>query len=144
MPSGMHQAVINLPIAQIWSFVEDMDNWAPLVPGYIAHEKISDRQSTWEFYSDIGPLKKKISLLVEILEWVEPSKVTFSLKGLNEHFTGNGYFATESIQKNRTRIVGFLDIQAEGVMGKIVNKALKISMPKTAEKLTEAIAEKIK
>lgn len=144
MPSGIHQAVINLPIARIWDFVKNMDNWAPLVPGYIAHEKLNDRQSTWEFYSDVALVKKKISLLVEIQEWVEPSKVTFTLKGLNESFTGHGYFAAQSIKVNRTKITGYLDIQAEGVIGKMVNKILKTSLPKTAEALTAAIVDKMK
>ncbi|MCQ6278830.1 SRPBCC family protein [Bacillus sp. EB600] len=144
MPSGMHQEIIDLPIEMIWSFVKDMDHWAPLIPGYISHKKFNNRQSTWEFYQDLGIIKKKISLMVTIREWIPPTKVTFDLKGLNEKFSGNGYFQAEALDKNKTKITGYLEILAEGAMGKVVNKILKTSIPKTAQEMTTAIAEKFK
>lgn len=144
MPSGKHQEIIDLPIEQVWSFVKDMDNWAPLIPGYISHKKFTERQSTWEFYQDIGIIKKKVSLLITIKEWIEPTKVTFNLKGLEDKFSGNGYFLAEPIGKSKTKITGYLDITAEGAMGKVINKVLKNSIPKTAGEITAAIAEKFK
>lgn len=143
MPSGTHQVLIHLPIVEIWNFVNDMDNWAPLVPGYITHAKLNDRQSIWEFYGDIGIVKKKICLLITINEWEEPTKVSFELKGLNEKIAGNGYFKAEKVNKNKTIIIGFLDILAEGALGKVVNKILKTSIPQMAEELTKAIAGKL-
>ncbi|MDP4083229.1 MAG: SRPBCC family protein [Bacillota bacterium] len=144
MPSGMHQVVLEVPIERVWNFVKNMDHWAPLVPGYIRHEKVNERQSTWEFYSDIGILKKKISLMVTIKEWLEPTKVTFDLKGLNENFTGKGYFQAEAIGSEKTRMIGLLDIVAEGLMGKMVNNILKTSVPEMTTELTENIAANIK
>ena len=144
MPSGLHQVVLDLPIEVVWNFVKDMDHWAPLVPGYIQHEKISERQSTWEFYGDLGFMKKKVRLMVTIKEWVEPTKVTFDLKGLNENFAGNGYFEAEEIGDSRTRVTGFLNIEAEGIMAKMVNSVLKTSIPSMAQELTDAIAAKMK
>lgn len=61
MASCTHQAEVNIPIEAIWSFVSDIGNWAPLVPGYIAHEVLSDKESTWSFKSDIGIIKKKLN-----------------------------------------------------------------------------------
>ncbi|XJZ26635.1 CoxG family protein [Bacillota bacterium Lsc_1132] len=143
MPSGMHQVELNLPIEVVWKFVKDMDHWAPLVPGYIQHEKINESQSTWEFYGDLGMMKKKIRMMVTIKEWFEPTKVTFDLKGLNENFAGSGYFEAEKISDSRTRMTGYLNIEAEGIMAKMINGILKTSIPSMAEKLTAAIAEKI-
>lgn len=144
MPSGIHEEIINLPIEKVWSFVKDMDNWAPLIPGYISHKKFNERLSTWEFYQDIGILKKKISLMVTIREWIAPTKVTFDLKGLNEKFFGNGYFQAEALGKDQTKVIGYLEINAQGAMGKVVNKVLKTSIPKTAQEITAAIADKFK
>jgi carbon monoxide dehydrogenase subunit G len=143
MPSGMHQVEVHLPIENVWDFVKDMDNWAPLVPGYIGHQKINERRSTWEFKSDIGIMKKKVSLLIDITEWKEPNLVTFNLKGLNEKFTGHGYFKAEKIRSNLTRMTGFLEIVAEGAMGSIVNNILKASIPKTAEEMALAISGRL-
>lgn len=143
MPSGMHQVEVHLPIENVWDFVKDMDNWAPLVPGYIGHQKFNERRSTWEFKSDIGIMKKKVSLLIDITKWNEPNLVTFNLKGLNEKFSGQGYFKAEEVGNNLTRMTGFLEIVAEGAMGSIVNNILKTSIPKTAEEMALAISGRL-
>ncbi|MBS4196411.1 CoxG family protein [Lederbergia citri] len=143
MPSGMHQVEVDLPIYKVWNFVKDMDNWAPLIPGYIQHRKFTNRQSIWEFYSDIGIIKKKMSLMVTIKEWIEPTKVTFDLKGESGKLSGGGYYLAESIGKNKTRITGHLDITARGAMGRMVNEVLKSYVPKVTEEMVMAIAAKL-
>lgn len=144
MPSGTHQIEVELPINKIWDFVKDMDNWAPLIPGYIQHRKITNRQSTWELYSNIGFIKKKINLMATIKEWIEPTRVTFNLEGLNEELSGGGYFLAELIDKNKTRITGFLEITAGGTLGPLVNEVLKSYLPKVTEEMTIGIATKLK
>ncbi|MGM9924846.1 MAG: CoxG family protein [Bacillus sp. (in: firmicutes)] len=143
MPSGIHQIEIDLPIEKIWDFVKDMNNWAPLVPGYITHEILNDKQSTWEFKGDLGIMKKKVRLQIDIKEWIEPTTVTFDLQGLNENFSGDGYFQAEAINDNKTLMTGYLDINAAGKMGPMINVILKKFVPQTATDLTEAIASKI-
>ncbi|HEY4553607.1 MAG TPA: SRPBCC family protein [Bacillaceae bacterium] len=143
MPSGTYTKELDLSIERVWNFVKDMDNWAPLVPGYMEHEILSDTQSTWTFKGDIGIMKKTVKLQVDITEWKEPSLVTFDLTGLNENFSGNGYFKAEAITEKQTSMTGNLDITANGMMGPMINTILKSFVPKTAEELTEAIANKI-
>ncbi|MGN7388940.1 CoxG family protein [Sporosarcina sp. SAFN-015] len=143
MPSGTHTTELDLPIEKVWDFVKDMDRWAPLVPGYIEHEIINDKQSTWTFKGDIGIMQKTVKLQIDITEWTEPSLVTFDLTGLNENFAGNGYFKAEAISDSKTVMHGNLDITAKGVMGPMVNAILKSFVPKTAQDLTKAIAEEI-
>ena len=143
MPSGTYTTELDLPIEKVWDFVSDMNRWAPLVPGYIEHEILSDKQSTWTFKGDIGIMQKTVKLQIDITEWREPTLVTFDLKGLNENFAGNGYFKAEVISETQTMMHGNLDITAKGVMGPMVNAILKSFVPKTAEDLTKAIAEEI-
>ncbi|MED3563370.1 SRPBCC family protein [Bacillus xiapuensis] len=144
MPSGMHQIVMDLPIETIWDFVKEMNNWAPLVPGYIRHEKLNDRQSTWEFKTEIGIMKKKVQLLVEITEWNEPTRVSFTLKGLKEKYNGSGYFEAESLSANKTRMTGFLDVSAFGAAASMVNSMLKNTIPKYTEEMALAISAQLK
>ncbi|CAM3826963.1 hypothetical protein GCM10009865_26590 [Aeromicrobium ponti] len=143
MPSCTHQAGVNVPIGEIWNFVSDIGNWAPLVPGYITHEVLSDKESTWSFKSDMGILKKKIELKVDITSWQEPTKVTFNLTGLNERFTGHGYFLAAKGSNNRNLMTGALDIKAEGMMAKVANSLLNTSLPEITAELTEAVAAKL-
>lgn len=143
MPVGKHEITMDTPIYEVWAFVKDMDNWAPLLPGYINHEKINEQQSNWTFKETVGILKKKISLQVTIKEWVEPVKVTFDLKGINENLSGSGYFKAEEIDPNTTRMTGYLEMTAEGPLAPVMNAVMKTSLPKSGEELTKAIAEKI-
>ncbi|WP_432361546.1 CoxG family protein [Sporosarcina sp. UB5] len=143
MPSGTHTAKLDIPIEKVWDFVSDMNRWAPLVPGYIEHEILSDKQSTWTFKGDIGIMQKTVKLQIDITEWKEPSLVTFDLTGLNENFAGNGYFKAEAISDSETIMHGNLDISARGMMGPMINTILKSFVPKTTEDLTNAIAEEI-
>lgn len=143
MPQGIHDIELDLPISTIWEFVSVMDKWAPLVPGYISHEIINDRQSTWTFMGDIGIMKKKVSLKIDITEWIEPSTVKFNLTGINENFAGEGYFLAEALGEQRTKMTGSLDITAKGVMGPMINTILKTFVPKTTTDLAEAIANRI-
>ena len=143
MPSGTHTVELDLPIDKVWNFVSEMNNWAPLVPGYIEHKILSEKQSTWTFKGDIGIMQKTVKLQIDITEWREPSLVTFDLTGLNENFSGNGYFKAEELADSKTIMSGNLDITAKGVMGPMINAILKSFVPKTADELTKAIADEI-
>lgn len=143
MPQGSHTVEVPLNIETIWAFVHDMNNWAPLVPGYIDHEIITERQSTWSFKGDLGFMKKKVKLQIDIKEWNEPSEVLFDLKGLSDNFIGGGYFKAESIDENTTNMTGYLDITAAGMMGPMINQILTKFVPQTAQELTDAIVAKL-
>lgn len=143
MPSGTHAKELDSSIDKIWEFVSDMNKWAPLVPGYIEHEIISEKQSTWTFKGDVGIMQKIIKLQIDITMWEEPTRVTFDLKGLNENFEGSGYFEGRSLSDTTTKMTGHLDITAKGMMGPMINQILKSFVPKTAKELTEAIANQI-
>ena len=143
MPHGIYSLELPVAIDKIWTFVSDINKWAPLVPGYIEHEIRSARQSTWAFKGDLGFMKKTIKLRIDIREWIEPTKVTFDLTGLSDNFGGSGYFEAETAGGNTTTMTGCLDITAKGAMGAMVNSVLKSFVPKTAQELTEAIASRI-
>lgn len=144
MPSEIQQLELAIPIEVVWDFIRDADNWAPLVPGYIQHEKINDQLITWEFKSDLGIMKKKVFLLIDIKEWKEPNRVSFELKRKNEKYLGEGYFEAKSINKNRTKVIGFLEINASGPMGTLANTLFKSAKPKSIEEIEEVISTRLK
>jgi len=143
MANHLYQVEIDHPIRSIWNFVSVMDHWAPLVPGYLEHEIISDNESTWKFKTDLGVIKKKIHLKVDITNWIEPTKVEFNLTGINEKITGKGYFEAQSQGPNKTLMSGFLDITPEGTLAKMINSKLEKNLIEITEELTEAIVAKI-
>jgi carbon monoxide dehydrogenase subunit G len=143
MPIGMHQLDLELPIDVIWEFVKDMDNWAPLVPNYLHHEKITEQKSTWEFKSDIGLLKKKISLYIDIVEWKEPTRVSFVLTGKSEKYSGQGYFEANAINVNKTRLTGFLEVNVNGMIGSSLNSKLETALPEMVKEMATSISSKL-
>jgi carbon monoxide dehydrogenase subunit G len=143
MPSDTQQLELDIPIEVIWDFIRDENNWAPLIPGYIQHEKNSDQQITWEFRSDLGVMKKKVTLLIYITEWNEPNKVSFELKRKNEKYLGEGYFEAKAINKNKTRVTGYLEINATGPMGTLANSLFLKAIQKSDQEVAAAISSKL-
>ncbi len=142
MPNSTKEIKVAATPQQVWSFLVDVDQWAPLIPGYIEHEKINDQQFTWKFRADLGMIQKNIVMQVDITEQAERSKVAFTLEGLNENLEGNGSFQVEDAT-GATSLIGYLDITGKGMMGSVMNSMMKTYVPETVSALTEAIDWKL-
>jgi carbon monoxide dehydrogenase subunit G len=92
MPEVTYTTVMNLPVATIWDFVKDMNQWAPMLTGYQGHEVQSETDSVWTLKGDVGILSRTVKLAVHITEWVDAERVSFTLTGLNEVVEGGGTF----------------------------------------------------
>ncbi|MEN2466342.1 SRPBCC family protein [Ornithinibacillus sp. FSL M8-0202] len=143
MPGGSFSKEVDVPIEVVWGFVSDMNKWAPLVPGYIEHKVLNEKQSTWKFKGDVGKLQKTVTMQIDIIEWKRPTTVRFTLTGLSEHVTGKGYFEARTITDFQTEMTGNLNITAKGLMGPVINPILKTLVPKAVRRLTESIVVKI-
>ncbi len=97
MPEVRHSTTVARPIADVWAFVEQMDNWAPLLTGYQSHEKESDTRSIWTVKGDVGILARTVKLQVDITEWSGPDRVRFTLLGLGEAVDGEGTFELRAV-----------------------------------------------
>jgi hypothetical protein len=67
-----------------------MNNWAPFLTGYQTHEILGDMDSIWTLKGDVGVLARVVKLKVHVTEWNGPSRVSFTLTGLNEQVDGGG------------------------------------------------------
>ena len=92
MPEVRYRRPLNVPVQTIWEFVEDMNNWAPMLTGYQSHEVKSETESVWTLKGDVGILSRVVKLDVTITEWAGPERVTFELEGINEMVSGGGSF----------------------------------------------------
>lgn len=141
MPQATHNVTLAVSTNATWDFFKDYTNWAPLIPGYIAHEVQSDKQFTWIFLADLGFTKKTIKLDVKITDLIESTDVKFDLKGLSDHFNGNGYFKIAG--DTQAEVIGSLELSAGGIMGMMINSVLDNFVPKATKELTESIQSKI-
>jgi carbon monoxide dehydrogenase subunit G len=95
LPEVEYSTTAKLPVEVVWDFVREMDHWATFVAGYQSHEKQSETDSTWVLKGDVGPLARTVKFKVHIDQWSPPSKVVFSLTGVNEPMQGTGTFVLE-------------------------------------------------
>lgn len=142
MPNGTKQIEVTASTQDVWTFLEDVDKWAPLIPGYIEHEKVSAQQFTWKFRADLGMMQKNIVMQVDITEQVECSKLAFTLEGLNESLEGSGNFQLQE-DGDITNLTGYLDISGKGMMGSVINSMMKSYVPQTVSELTKAIGQQV-
>jgi carbon monoxide dehydrogenase subunit G len=90
MPEVEYSTRMHLTPEDIWEFVKDMNNWAPMLTGYQKHEILSETDSIWTLKGDVGVLSRMVQLKAHVTEWNGPAKVAFTLTGLNEQVDGGG------------------------------------------------------
>jgi carbon monoxide dehydrogenase subunit G len=90
MPEVEYTTTMGLARAEVWEFVKDMNNWAPMLTGYQKHEILDETDSVWTLKGDVGILSRTVRLQAHITEWVDREKVAFTLTGLNEKVDGGG------------------------------------------------------
>ncbi|MGR3764459.1 CoxG family protein [Rossellomorea sp. NS-SX7] len=143
MVNGIHEKLVAASIEDVWDFVSVLDHWAPLVPGYLDHKIISDEVSDWKFKIDTGFMKRKIHAKVVIKEWVKPTRVTFTLTGLNEKFSGDGSFEAASFSGSKTIVKGRLSINSYSSIAKMLAPIVEKTVPDITIELTNNVVHEI-
>jgi carbon monoxide dehydrogenase subunit G len=90
MPEVEYTTTMALSRELVWDFVKDMNNWAPMLTGYQAHEILDETDSLWTLKGDVGILSRVVKLRAHVTEWIDRERVSFTLTGLNEKVDGGG------------------------------------------------------
>lgn len=90
MPEIAYTTELRLPLDEVWTFVSDMNNWAPFLTGYQRHQVVDETDSIWTLKGDVGILSRVVELRAHVTEWSAPERVAFTLTGLNETVDGGG------------------------------------------------------
>lgn len=96
MPEVEYATEMRMPVSRVWSFVSDMNNWAPFLTGYQKHEVVDETDSIWTLKGEVGILSRMVELRAHVTEWVEPQRVSFTLTGINEAVDGGGTLVLRS------------------------------------------------
>lgn len=139
----LYSMIIEAPGEWVWEYMKDFEHWAPLIPGYVSHNIISSKESTWVFTTDLGIIKKKIEFSLEILSMQAPRSLTFQVEGINEGFTGHGNIEVKKMKRDRTFVTASLDLQATGSLAKMIKPLLKSNPPKMTKEFKEEIVARI-
>ncbi|WP_377863818.1 SRPBCC family protein [Bacillus sp. R86525] len=143
MAKGVHTIELTASPDQIWSFISNINNWAPLVTGYVKHKIIDDKHSTWRLHGDLGFIKRDVSLHVEIIEWNMPDKISFTMTSPTKKLIGSGFFHAELTSPSTTKVTSQLEIKTTGTGAFIFNGAIKPFVPKMTKQLSKKVADKL-
>jgi carbon monoxide dehydrogenase subunit G len=132
---------VDIPLEVMWDFIKDFNNWAPMLKGYKNHKMINEKESIWEIRGEFGSFSRLTKFHTTITEWVQPSKVAFELKGINEPVTGYGFvnLSPSNNGKACTTITSEAGFIAGGVMGPLINRMVKPWLSTIAEELVEKL-----
>lgn len=145
MPTVNYTTVIDIPRDEVWDFLRDMNNWAPLVKGYQSHEQIDERDSIWTVKADLGFMSRTTKARVHITEWIEGERVAFTMKGANEPIEGEGIITIKDANESGgTEIRGDATINFSGMMGPIANRLIAPMIKGDAEELVKKIAAAVR
>lgn len=133
MTSHTFKTVVKIPIETVWDFLNSMDDWKEIIPGYISHEIKSKQVSIWQVKSNFGMIKKKFLFQAEIIDWEEYERISFVLTGISDKFNGKGYIHTIKLSNHKTSIAVSLDLIAEGSLAKLMKPFMKNSIPELSE-----------
>ncbi|HEY3364123.1 MAG TPA: SRPBCC family protein [Symbiobacteriaceae bacterium] len=143
MPDVTHTLTINAPIVKVWSFVNNLRNWATLMPGYQDFTELDADNSVWKLKGDVGILQKLITLRAQVTGREEPSRVAFVLQGVDENLQGSGAFVASPAAGNTTDVKLSLSLKAGGLMGPMVNALLGNMVPSYMAALATGIKSRV-
>lgn len=122
MPKVDYSTVMDVPRAEVWEFVRDINNWAPFATGYQHHEIINEQESVWTVKGEIGPISRTTKFHIVITEWAEEERVGFTVQGVNEPISGEGVIRlTDADTGAGTKIRGDVTLEFGGSLGPVVN-----------------------
>lgn len=143
MTTSVHEVKVAASKEEVWAFLNNKENWAVLMPGYLHHEMTSPGQMIWVFQGDFGFIKKAVKLQLEETESIEQEKLAFRLIGLSDNINGQGHFTINEVDEHHCSLIGSLSMEAGGFLAAMINPVLQDFVPKTVEALVEAMALKL-
>ncbi|WP_418791283.1 CoxG family protein [Phosphitispora sp. TUW77] len=143
MPEIKRETVVPLAISNVWPFIADYNNWAHDMPGYEKHDTISDKESVWHVTGHVGPINKTVPMRVLITEWVNETKVAFTIDAEGLPVSGNGSVNIRENGPEETRMTFKLFINCTGMIGNLVNAQLAKMLPKMCDGFIKDLAKDI-
>lgn len=143
MTEIVYQLNVNYSIQTVWRFVHDLDHWAPIIPGYVSHKKLSNHETELAFKINIGFLKKTVKLNIQQTKLIRPQFIAFRFSSPNQNFHGSGLYKAQT-RKGRTQITLKLNVASESPYGGMIDSFLQNVDPEKEQEFISALEEKIK
>lgn len=141
MATGVYRENIQIEKAKLQEFIQNKEEWAILIPGYLHHEFPNEQSMIWVFQGDFGIIQKAVKVELKCKE-SNPNQVIFDLVGLSDPLNGDGYFEVTQNQDDTCQLEGNLTLKASGFLAGIMNPILEKFVPPLVEQLVQKMAIK--
>lgn len=141
MATGYYRENIQIEKAKLQEFIQNKEEWAVLIPGYLHHEFPSERNMIWVFQGDFGMIQKAVKVELKCKE-SNLNQVMFDLVGISDPLNGDGYFEVIQNQDGTCQLVGNLTMKASGFLAGMMNPILEKFVPPLVEQLVQEMAKK--
>ncbi|MED4701907.1 SRPBCC domain-containing protein [Lysinibacillus capsici] len=139
MATGQCSKEINIQKEKLENFIQNREQWAVLIPGYLHHELLNEDDMIWVFQGDSGIIKKAVKVKLKVKK-SDAHQIQFDLEGLSDPIIGNGSFEIMQNQNESPQLIGNLTMKASGFLAGMMNPVLDNFVPRLIEQLVEAMA----
>jgi len=137
--TGQCSKEINIQKEKLENFIQNREQWAVLIPGYLHHEILNENDMIWVFQGDFGIIQKAVKVELKMKK-SDAHQVLFDLEGLSDPINGDGSFEIKQNQGESPQLTGNLTMKASGFLAGMMNPVLDNFVPRLVEQLVEAMA----
>lgn len=141
MATGLYSKEIQIEKEKLQAFIQNKEEWAELIPGYLHHEFPNEQDMIWVFQGDFGLIQKAVKVELKYKESTT-NQVMFDLIGLSDPINGDGFFEIRQEQGDTCQPVGNLTMKASGFLAGMMNPILEKFVPQLVEQLVQKMAVK--
>ncbi|HEY4600244.1 MAG TPA: SRPBCC family protein [Cerasibacillus sp.] len=138
-----YQLTLDLPLQNVWTFLDDFNNWASFVDGYINHREINPLQSIWTFKGEFGLIEKSIRLRVDRVKTTHPYHMLVHFSSLQNKLSGEACLHANDFGNNETKIDATIKLKVKGMPGPLIRPIVKNMLPKMLNQLGKRIKTEI-
>ncbi|MEK5230228.1 SRPBCC domain-containing protein [Lysinibacillus sp. FSL K6-0232] len=141
MATGEYREEIYIEQEKLQEFIQNKEEWAVLIPGYLHHEFPNDQDMIWVFQGDFGLIQKAVKVELKVKP-SQPYQVLFDIVGLSDPINGDGSFEIKENENHSCQLIGSLTMKASGFLAGIMNPVLEKFVPQLVEQLVKEMAIK--
>jgi carbon monoxide dehydrogenase subunit G len=120
-------------IERVWSYVNEIQRWANLMPGCRECTIIDARDSRWVIKVGVGGLVRTVKVLVHIDQWAAPERVDFSYQLDGDPVVGGGSYVATRKSAQETEITMSVRVEGSGKMAPMWEALCRPLLPQLAK-----------
>jgi len=124
---------IDAAIDQVWGYVNDIRQWASLVPGCRDCAVINAQDSRWTLKVGVGGLVRTVNVMVHVDAWDAPQQVQFSYRLEGDPVVGSGSYVASRRAAQATDVTLMVRVEGSGPMSPLWEAMSRPLLPQLAK-----------